>query len=46
MRHIALLALLLYLGGCGQTGPLYLPGEAPVQGPEENTTITPDETAP
>ncbi|RLQ20989.1 hypothetical protein DWB85_14790 [Seongchinamella sediminis] len=29
MRYIATLTLLVLLGGCGQTGPLYLPGEEP-----------------
>lgn len=29
MRYIATLMLLALLGGCGQTGPLYLPGEEP-----------------
>ena len=29
MRYIATLTLLILLGGCGQTGPLYPPGEAP-----------------
>lgn len=27
MRHLVAIALLALLGGCGQTGPLYLPGE-------------------
>ena len=29
MRYIATLMLTLFLGGCGQTGPLYPPGEEP-----------------
>ena len=29
MRYIATLTLLGLLAGCGQTGPLYLPGEEP-----------------
>ncbi len=29
MRHLAILALFALLLGCGQTGPLYLPGEEP-----------------
>ena len=29
MRYIATLTLLALLGGCGQTGPLFLPGEEP-----------------
>lgn len=29
MRYFATLMLLALLGGCGQTGPLYLPGEEP-----------------
>jgi predicted small lipoprotein YifL len=39
MRHsltaIFLLSGLLFLGGCGQTGPLYLPNEKPEEAPEE-----------
>ena len=46
MRHIGLLALMVFLGGCGQTGPLYLPGETPAPGPEETTSVSPDDTAP
>ncbi|PLW68493.1 LPS translocon maturation chaperone LptM [Pseudohalioglobus lutimaris] len=46
MRHLVLLALLVFLGGCGQTGPLYLPGEAPAQGPQENTGIMQEDSAP
>ena len=29
MRYFATLLLMLLLGGCGQTGPLYHPGEEP-----------------
>ena len=32
MRYILTLSLLLLLGACGQTGPLYLPGEEPEYG--------------
>ncbi len=29
MRTLAAIISLVLLGGCGQTGPLYLPGEEP-----------------
>lgn len=29
MRMLAAIIALLFLGACGQTGPLYLPGEEP-----------------
>lgn len=29
MRYFATLTLFALLAGCGQTGPLYLPGEEP-----------------
>jgi len=32
MRTLAALTLLALLAACGQTGPLYLPGEAPREG--------------
>ncbi|MEP5567090.1 MAG: lipoprotein [Halioglobus sp.] len=41
MRHIATLTLLGLLAGCGQTGPLYQPGEEP-----ERRTTMPGGTAP
>lgn len=33
MRSLAAIALLVLISGCGQTGPLYLPGETPVPPP-------------
>ena len=39
MRIFAAITLLMsLLAGCGQTGPLYLPGEAPA--PQANTPVT------
>ena len=46
MRYLATLALFALLGACGQTGPLYLPGEEPPTGPPETTSVTPSEPAP
>lgn len=45
MRHIATLTLLALLCACGQTGPLYMPGEEPERhragsGSEEPDTTT------
>ncbi len=48
MHYIATLTLLGLLSGCGQTGPLYLPGEEPERrstipgsSEPENTTLEP-----
>ena len=39
MRVVAAITLLMgLLAGCGQTGPLYLPGEAPT--PQPTTPVT------
>ncbi len=50
MRHFTILAMLALLAGCGQTGPLYMPGEAPPTAPSEEevetTTVSPEDTAP
>ncbi|KAA1189201.1 lipoprotein [Pseudohalioglobus sediminis] len=52
MRHFTILAMLALLAGCGQTGPLYMPGEAPPPAPSEEevevetTTVSPEDTAP
>lgn len=50
MRHLLTLAVLGLLAGCGQTGPLYMPGEAPptaaTEEAVETTTVSPENTAP
>ncbi len=43
LAALALAASLYLLGGCGQTGPLYLPGEAP---PEQGTGSATDDGEP
>jgi predicted small lipoprotein YifL len=45
MRKLAAMTLLAFLAGCGQTGPLYLPGAAPVEN-ETPTAAEPSEPSP
>jgi len=42
MRYLASLLLIALLGGCGQMGPLYMPGE-PAQTPDASTDRSPDD---
>ncbi|MGD2113217.1 MAG: lipoprotein [Gammaproteobacteria bacterium] len=44
LRYLKLLALLLCLTGCGQTGPLYLP-EKPAPSPADPAPRPADEPA-
>ena len=46
MRYIATLTLLVLLGGCGQTGPLYLPGEAPEPQPRGSASDNSEQATP
>lgn len=46
MRHLTLLVLLVLMSGCGQTGPLYLPGQAPGSEADENAAAAPQQNAP
>lgn len=43
MRTLVAMITLVLLGACGQTGPLYLPGEEPPR-PEARDTAEPDTT--
>ena len=42
MRYLTAMTIFTLLGGCGQTGALYLPGEEP---PRSRPTIAPAEPA-
>lgn len=46
MRYLAALTLLVLLGGCGQTGPLYLPDEAPEPGAHGSASDNSEEPTP
>ncbi|PLW85760.1 LPS translocon maturation chaperone LptM [Halioglobus japonicus] len=45
MRLLAALGLIAALAGCGQTGPLYLPGEAPPRASQPAPEAPPAEPA-
>jgi predicted small lipoprotein YifL len=46
MRTLVAMITLMLLGACGQTGPLYLPGEEPPRGAERDATEPVTTTAP
>jgi predicted small lipoprotein YifL len=46
LAAVALAGLLHLLGGCGQTGPLYLPEEAPAETEQPAAAATPVEGSP
>ena len=46
MRTLVAMMTLVLLGACGQTGPLYLPGEEPPRGAAQDTAEPVTEPAP